>query len=269
MIIDAHTHVWPDALADRALAANRLPGLTAVGDGKAGTLAAGMASRGIDHSVALGVAGAGKHVETTNRFVAALDQEIFTPFGTVHVDLSVEENLASLRRHGIRGVKVHPLFQGYGLMHPRLWELFEAFGDDFGVIVHVGAGGSGAVNELSTPRMLREIVRTFPSLRLVACHFGGYHMLAEAEEQLRGLDVVLETSWPPALAGVDPETVRRLIGQHGTDRVVFGSDWPMTDPGKEIEAIRGLGLGEDAEAAILGGNLKRVLRLSACPRYPT
>lgn len=266
MIIDAHTHVWPDALADKALAANALPGLTAVGDGKAGTLAGQMPGTGVDHSIALGVASTGRHVDRTNEFVASLDRGTFTPFGSVHVDLSVEENLASLHRHGIRGVKVHPLFQNVSLENERLWELFEAFGSDIAVITHVGAGGSGHVNELSTPRMLRDIIRTFPQLRLVACHFGGYHMLHEAEEELRGLPVVLETSWPPALAQVDPSTVRRLISKHGAERVVFGSDWPMTDPGAEINAIRALGLGEETERKILGGNLARVLQLDVPAR---
>ncbi|MDR7303948.1 amidohydrolase family protein [Haloactinomyces albus] len=261
MIIDAHTHVWPDALADKALSANKLPGLSAVGDGKSTTLAGEMPDNGVGHSIALGVAGAARHVDRTNEFVASLDRASFTPFGSVHVDLSVEENLNSLRRHGIRGVKVHPLFQGFGLMHERLWELFEAFDEDIAVITHVGAGGSGQVNSLSTPRMLREIVRTFPRLRLVACHFGGYHMLEEAEEELRGLPIVLETSWPPALARMDPNTVRRLINNHGAERVVFGSDWPMANPAEEIDAIRRLNLGDEVEAAILGKNLERVLRL--------
>lgn len=261
MIVDAHTHVWPDGLAQRALSANRLPGLTAIGDGTAGSLASAMSTSGVDHSIALGIAGKAEHVDATNRFVASLAGQRFSAFGTVHVDLPVEANMDSLNAHGIRGVKIHPLFQGYGLEHPRLWELFEAFGSEIGVIVHVGAGGSGAVNALSTPRMLRRIVTTFPRLRLVACHFGGYHMLAEAEQELRGLDVVLETSWPPSVAEVDPSTARRVIARHGAERVVFGSDWPMADPAAEIAAIRRLGLSDEDQAGILGGNLNRVLRL--------
>lgn len=266
MIIDAHAHVWPDALAEKALTANRLPGLDPVSDGKVGTLADRMATTEVRHSIALGVAGSARNVDRTNEFIGGLDRREFTPFGSVHVDLPVEENLASLRKHGVHGVKVHPLFQGFGLDHPRLWELFEAFGSEIPVITHVGAGGSGVVNSLSTPRMLREIVRTFPQLRLIACHFGGYHMLAEAEEELRGLSLTLETSWPPALAGVDPTTVRRIISQHGSERIVFGSDWPMTDPVEEIAAIRALNLGDDAEQAILGGNLARVCGLDVLER---
>ena len=90
--------------------------------------------------------------------------------------------------------------------------------------------------------MIRDIVRQFPDLKLVACHFGGYHRLDEAEEDLLGENVYLETSWPPTMAELAPEQVRAIIDRHGADRIVFGSDWPMADPGAEIAAIRALGL---------------------------
>src|SRR5690606_15815338 len=50
MIIDAHTHVWPDKIAAAALAGNRLPGLTPRGDGTVGGLTATMAGTGVDMS---------------------------------------------------------------------------------------------------------------------------------------------------------------------------------------------------------------------------
>jgi predicted TIM-barrel fold metal-dependent hydrolase len=114
--------------------------------------------------------------------------------------------------------------------------------------------------------MIRNIARQFPDLRLMACHFGGYKILDDAEEMLEGADVVLETSWPPSLATLQPDRVRRLIRNHGAERVVFGSDWPMTSPADEIRAVQGLGLTDAELEWVLGGTIARVLRLDASER---
>jgi predicted TIM-barrel fold metal-dependent hydrolase len=263
VIIDAHAHVWPDRIAEIALSANRLPDLVARGDGTVGGLTDDMARSGVAISCCLGIANEARHVDRVNEFVAGLESESRYGFGTVHVDLSVEDNIASLRRHGVRAVKIHPLFQGFALDDPRLWEVFEAFGDEFAVITHVGAGGSEEANELSSPKMIRDIATQFPRLRLMACHFGGYKILDDAEEMLSGADVVLETSWPPSLKTLRPERVRRLIRDHGAERIVFGSDWPMTSPAEEIRAIEGLGLTDDETKLVLGGTLARVLGIDS------
>jgi uncharacterized protein len=110
---------------------------------------------------------------------------------------------------------------------------------------------------------VRAIVESIPELTLIACHYGGYHRMDEAEGLVVGAPrVVLETSWPPRLADVDPERLRAIVAGHGADRVVYGSDWPMTDPAAEVAAIRALGLSAADEVAILGGNLARILGLS-------
>lgn len=263
MIIDAHAHVWPDKIAGLALSANRLPDLRARGDGTVGGLTADMAASGVDLSCCLGIANEARHVDSVNRFVADLTGPGRFGFGTVHVDLPVEENLASLRRHGVTAVKIHPLFQGFALDDPRLWAILEAFGDEIAVITHVGEGGSVEANRLSSPRMIADIARQFPALRLMACHFGGYKILDDAEEMLAGADVVLETSWPPSLKTLQPDRVRRLIRNHGAERIVFGSDWPMTSPAEEIEAISALGLTDDETKRVLGGTLARVLGIDS------
>jgi uncharacterized protein len=265
VIIDAHAHVWPDHVAASALGGNRVPGLEARGDGTVGGLDADMRRSGVEVSCCLGIANEARHVDRVNEFVAGLRTASRFPVGTVHVDRSVEDNLASLRRHGIGAVKLHPLFQRFALDDPRLWEILEAFGDEFAVITHVGAGGDSFTNSLSSPKMIAAIARQFPALRLMACHFGGYKILDDAEEMLAGADVVLETSWPPSLTTLRPERVRRLIRRHGAERVVFGSDWPMTSPGEEVAAIEALRLSDDETRAVLGGTIARVLGI-ASPR---
>jgi uncharacterized protein len=262
LIIDAHTHVWPDKIAGLALNSNPVPGLEPRGDGTVSGLDAAMDAHGVTSSCCLGIANEARHVDSVNRFVAGLASGRRHPVGTVHVGLSVEENMASLRRHGIRTVKLHPLFQNYALNDPRLWAILEAFGSEISVITHVGEGGDARTNALSSPKMIADIAQQFPDLTLMACHFGGYKILDDAEEMLSGADVILETSWPPTLTTLAPDRVRRLIRNHGAERIVFGSDWPMTDPGAEIAAIHALGLTDDETRMVLGTNLARLLQLS-------
>jgi predicted TIM-barrel fold metal-dependent hydrolase len=259
MIIDAHTHIWPDKIAAIALGGNRVPGLEARGDGTVSGLSDDMGESSVDVSCCLAIANEARHVDRVNEFVAGIAAANLIPFGTVHVELPVEENIASLERHGIKAVKLHPLFQRFALDDRRLWSILEAFGSDYTVITHVGEGGDPFTNSLSSPKMIRDIVRQFPDLRLMACHFGGYKILDDAEEMLSGADVVLETSWPPSLATLRPERVRDLIRNHGAERIVFGSDWPMTSPAEEVRAIEALGLSDDETKAVLGGTLAGLL----------
>ncbi|GAA3938339.1 amidohydrolase family protein [Microbacterium soli] len=261
MIIDAHTHVWPDRIADRALSGNPVPGLSARGDGTVGGLELSMRGSDVDVSCCLGIANEARHVDRVNEFVAGLASPTRLGFGTVHVDLTVDENMASLERHGITAVKLHPLFQRFALDDRRLWDILDAFGEDIAVITHVGAGGDAFTDSLSSPSMIADIAKQFPRLRLIACHFGGYRILDHAEEMLAGADIVLETSWPPALSTLRPERVRALIRKHGASRIVFGSDWPMADPAAEIATIRSLGLTDEETELVLGGTMARMLRL--------
>lgn len=258
MIVDVHCHAWPDRIAERALS-GRSPQLPRRGDGTLDGLRSAMAAADVGQAVVLGIADEARHVDGVNRFVARCQAGGFLGFGTVHPDLSVEQNMDSLRANGVSGVKLHTLFQGFALNDPRMYELYEAFGSEIAVIAHVGSGGDRAANERGTPAMIRDIVKTFPRLRLVCCHFGGYHQLDDAEAQLLGLDVYLETSWPPTLAEIAPSRVKEIISKHGADRIVFGSDWPMADPAAEVAAVRALGLRDDAVEGILGRNFLRLL----------
>lgn len=262
MIIDAHTHVWPDHVAGRALSASGLD-LERFGDGTASSLAAVMDAAGVDRSVVLAVANTADRVESANAFTGGLDPSRFIGFGSAHAGGDPDELVASLRRHGLRGVKVHPLFQDYALDDPGLLRVLDALRGEFVAIVHVGAGRRPQDTGRCTPPMLVELARQLPGLDLIACHFGGYRVLDEAAETVIGTPGVhLDTSWPPSLATLDPARVRELVRRHGADRVVFASDWPMADPAAEIAAIRALGLADDEVDAILGGNLAGLLGLA-------
>lgn len=258
MIIDAHTHVWPDKIAHRALSANGT-GFDHVGDGTLSGLRATMAAAGVDRSVVLGVANDAAAVEKVCRFSASIAAPDVIPLGSIHVDLPVEENVRLLRENSLVGIKVHPLYQGFGLDDARLVERLDALDDGMLVVVHVGTGGDGRPVAGSTPPLLRDLAHAVPHLNVVACHFGGYHHLEEAFEVVCGSGVLVDTSWPPSLGEIAPQRVRDFIAHHGADKVVFASDWPTADPAREIQVIRDLGLAPDDTDQVLGLNLAGIL----------
>jgi predicted TIM-barrel fold metal-dependent hydrolase len=257
-IVDFHTHVWPDNVAGKAVAT--ITEFPVRGGGTVADLVADQEAAGVDLSVCLFFALRAERVESVNEFAGSLDRSHFIPFGTIHPDLTPEENLASLKSSDVRGIKVHPTFQQYTLDDPRVLDVLEAVAGTYPVVFHVGAGaggdGSGA-----TPRMIRDIARALPTLKVIAAHFGGYRFTKESLVELVGTSVYLDTSWPPSLAALDPDTVRSIINRHGSNRILFGSDWPTASPADEIAALRNLDLPEEDVVAILGGNAVELLQL--------
>lgn len=260
MILDAHCHVWPDALAARLVAA-RPAGMDAVGDGTVRGLLAAMDAAGVELACALAIANEARHVARTNEFAGGLDRDRLVPCGTVHVGLSIEENLRHLRDNGIAAVKFHPNFQGMSLGDPAVHDLFRALAQEgVPVLAHVGEGADAAASERGSTHHLRAVLDAVPDLTFVAFHFGGYHDLETSLRTTLGdRRVYVETSWPPSLSALGATRVRALIEAHGADRVVFGSDWPMTQPRQEIDVIRSLGLAPEDERAVLGTNLATLL----------
>jgi predicted TIM-barrel fold metal-dependent hydrolase len=261
MIIDVHCHVWPDWLAPRVLA-RRPAGLDPVGDGTVDGLLRAMDAAGIDRAGCLTVAESAEHVASANAFIGRLDRSRLIPFGTVHTGLSVERNLQILKDNGIRAVKLHPNFQGLSLADPAVVDLLRGLAEErIVVLAHVGEGSDEAASERAAPRHMAALTAQIPDLRLIACHFGGYHRLDEA--QAAPVTSYVDTSWPPAVGALGVERLRELVSLYGADRLVFGSDWPMADPAAELRSLRALGLSKAEEEAVLGGTLLSLLEPAA------
>jgi len=262
MIVDSHCHLWPDHIAPQVLS-GKIAGLDPMGDGTLSGLTAKLDEAGIDYGCCLGVATVPKNLEKTNEFIATVDRSRFVPFGTIHPDRTLQDNMRSVLDNGIVGVKLHPNFQGISLADPRVIEICRALADaGIIVITHAGEGSDDAATDRGSPDKVLAMAEAIPDLTLVACHYGAYHQLDLAEDIVVGSRVILETSWPPTMAILEPERIRALIERHGADRVVFGSDWPMADPVAEIAGVRALGLSAEDEAKILGGNMARLLGIS-------
>ena len=162
---------------------------------------------------------------------------------------------------GLRGIKLHPDFQGFALNDRRLLPIFESAQDDFVFEIHIGSDDP-LDKAPSSPFMLADLMRSFPRLRVIGAHFGGYQMWDYSLEALGDFENLwIDTS--STTPYVTPSLLQRLLARHSPDRLLFGTDWPLYDPAHELERLRTMsGLSEDAIERILS-NAGRLLGIGA------
>jgi predicted TIM-barrel fold metal-dependent hydrolase len=257
-MIDFHTHVFPDRVAERATAA-LTEAYEAAPQGEAtvaGVLAA-MDEAGVDKAVVCPVATRPEQVVSINRWVTSLDRARFIPFGALHPDFAEpEEELAFLRGEGVRGLKLQPHFQGYELESAPLLRMFERL-EDFVVLMHGGQEIKPLPSVPTTPERLRALHDRFPRQRLVIAHLGGYQMWEDMEAHLLGTDLYFDLSY--TFDRLDDATIARLVAAHGPERILFGSDYPWMLPAAARAGVERMGWSEEVKRGILAGNAERIL----------
>lgn len=239
MFIDIHTHAYHPKIADKVLAQlDDHYGIHPVGTGQLDDLLARAKRAGLDRVVVLNAATAPAQVVPANNWAIRIHREYpeVVAFGTLHPDYpDFERELERLWRSGIKGIKFHPDFQGFRLDDHRLWPIFEALSGRFTLMLHVGDRLPPEENN-SSPDKVAAIVRDFPNLTVIAAHLGGYLHWQYVIEHLLGKDVYIDTS--SSLFCIDDDTLHRIFSGHPRDRILFGSDYPLFDPGDEIVALR-------------------------------
>lgn len=261
-IIDGHTHIFPEHVADRAVEHlgelyNAKPVRRPVLD----ELMAEMDESGVSRSVYAPVSTRPDQVPSINRFALSLvEHPRMIPFGTLHPyydDLAGE--IDRLLAGGIRGVKLQPYFQGFDFKDPRAREMFEAIGDRLVVLMHGGQEIVSIDNVVPRGEALARLLEQFPKLRMIVAHLGGYQMWDEVSEYLVGVNVWFDLSY--TFDRASDELIMDICSRHGWDRIVFGSDFPWQSQSEALAGLRRLGLDAATFAAVASGNLRRLLSL--------
>ncbi|MGV8125967.1 MAG: amidohydrolase family protein [Methanothrix sp.] len=267
MIIDFHTHIYPEAVAAKILpAAKRKLKVAVPGTGSPDDLREMMQWGGVSRSVLLPLAKGCQDVSGLNDWIqaAASKNQQLTPFGAVHPFMEgLEEELDRLEGWGVRGVKMMPLLQQVYPDDPRCFRLYQELVDrDMILIAHAGRDPLDRPEVYGTPERFASLAASFPDLKLVLAHLGGLRMWDAVRDHLlaAGENVYFDTAYVSFYMG--GEEMAELIRDIGTDRVVFGSDYPWEEPGRAAEIIRDLDLSEAEEDAIFFSNAAELLGLS-------
>lgn len=287
MVIDFHTHTFPPKIAASTLeklsAASHTRPFT---DGTPEGLRASMNEAGIDLSVVLPVATAPRQVEHINDSSAAISERAretgqsgcagLISFGCMHPDYEGwHDELSRIKSLGLRGIKLHPVYQGVDFDDPRTLRILDRAGElGLMVVTHAGldVGFPGVVR--CSPEMVRNAVKQVGPIKLVLAHMGGWRCWDRVLELLPELPVYIDTSFSTGrmtpidghysekeLELLDGPGFMELVRAFGPRRVLFGSDSPWSSQRESLDWIREQALSEDEQKLILGGNAAGLLEL--------
>ena len=264
MIIDFHAHIYPEKVAAKILPAAKKKLKVAVpGTGAPEDLRSRMKRSGIDRSVLLTLAKGRENVSTLNQWVQSVSGDGLIAFGAVHPFMeNLEEELDRLSACGIRGVKMMPLLQEVFPDDPKCCRLYEAVIERGMILVtHAGRDPLDREEVFGTPERFARTIESYPDLKLVLAHLGGLGMYDEVRRYLltAGRNVYFDTAYVSFY--LKEYEMAGLIKDIGSDRVLFGSDYPWEDPGRALEIIKGLDLSDKEMESILSKTATGLLGL--------
>lgn len=260
MIIDTHTHAFGDVIAAKTMdklrqIIKREPEF----DGTVSGLRGAMERNGVSRSIVLAIATKPSQHNTINAWAAENNNGNITAFGSVHPDCEdVFAELTRIKSLGLKGIKIHPDYQGMEIDDPRYYKIYEG-AEQLGLIAefHCGYDSKSPNHAHNSPDRMAKILTDFPRLTVVGGHLGGNKMWDEVEEHLGGKNIYLESSL--CADSLDPKQMRRICDKHNPDLLMFGSDAPWRDVKAAINYIRELKLPGDREEKLFSGNAKRLL----------
>lgn len=261
MIIDFHTHIFPEALAARTLP--WMKGFTSIQyqtDGTGAGLRASMDRSGVDLSVTLPIVTRAGTMRKINDYAAEQARKWgFKSFGSVHPDEpDWRGELKRFHELGLVGLKLHHDYQGFWFDSKENYAIIEAaFEEGLPVLVHPGNDPvSPSVHRCST-KMIKEALPLLTQGTFIAAHLGGHMMIEEARRDVIGSGVYIDVSMAEVYYPL--EKIRPLILEHDPDKILFGTDSPWDDQNKAIEGLRSMHLGEELETKIFETNARRIL----------
>ena len=227
-------------------------------DGTVNALKAQCVKNGISKCLVCSVATTPKQVRSVNTFIAECVRDsggLFFGFCTLHPDMTpaeIHDELCFARERGLCGIKLHPDFQRFAIDDKKVYPLYEAGAGEFVFLFHTG----DTRFSFSQPFRLRKVMDDFPKMTAVAAHFGGWSDWDNGATLAGRENLYVDLS--SSLYAIPPEKAVAAIRAFGADRVLFGSDYPMWDVGREYELLCGLDITPGERADILCKNAERL-----------
>lgn len=180
MIIDFHTHAFPDHIAAKAIPklARIAGGLPYYTDGTYTQLASACKQADVSHHVVLNIAVKPEQMQKINDTVLSMADEAVIPFGSVHpYAANALDEVRRLYDMGCKGVKLHPEYQNFCVDDPDVFPLYTLLGRlNMITVFHAGVDLAYATPPKCSPKALKKALPFFEGGPVVAAHMGGLNV---------------------------------------------------------------------------------------------
>ena len=112
----------------------------------------------------------------------------------------------------------------------------------------------------SNPEQIKPFLDEFPEIPFIGAHFAGWSIWEEATAKLAGIPN-LYVDLSSSLYDLSPETAVELIHAYGSDKVLWGTDYPMWESASEMEYFNRLDLTDRERSQILYENAAKLLNI--------
>lgn len=269
MVIDFHTHVFPDKIAEATISAlSKSGGILPYSNGKLSGLLDSMEANGIDICVNLPVLTRPTQLESIMEFASNINVEKQTQgkvisFCGVHpLTENCEQVLCRIKERGFLGIKLHPDYQGTFFDDPRYIEILSCAKKlDLITVTHAGFDVGFPNEEIKcTPkRVLNALDQIGGYEKLVLAHLGGNELFDSVYELLAGESVYFDTSY--VLPSLTQKQFEKMLSKHGEDKILFASDSPWQNQGEMVKILKSYNLGKATEEKILCQNARKLLKI--------
>lgn len=265
MVIDFHTHIFPDKIAAKTI--EKLEECGAIKAFTEGTLVGlkkSMMDNNINRSVILPVVTKPSQFDTINTFAAEITgKEGIISFGGIHPDNEdYQEKLNKIKEMGLLGIKLHPDYQETFIDDRRMVRIIQ-YATEIGLIVVIHAGLDIGLPEPvhCTPKKAADMLNQVDNenAKIILAHTGGYGLWDEVEEYLVGKNVWFDISF--SLGMIPDEQFVKIVKNHGADRILFATDSPWGGQKETLENVKKLDFTEEELEYILHRNAEELLGL--------
>lgn len=261
MLIDFHTHCFPDKIAKAAIEKLSFAsgGLIPYTDGTVSGLKTSMENSKTDISVVLNIATNATQQKNVNDFAAKINKEEgIVAFGSVFPDApDALLELERIKALGLKGVKLHPDYQHFFVDDEKMKPIYKKI-SSLGLITIFHAGfdyGFPPPYGCTPGRMIKAL--SWFSSPVIAAHWGGVDCYEETLELLCGKDVYFDTSFGYSM--MPKYFAEKIIEKHGTDKLLFGTDSPWHNTDLEKRLLATLSLSDEEKEKIYYKNASRLL----------